>query len=186
MLTYSWSASAGKETNPFYGYLWQSTLKSSLFVEHNPHSYLFWGCRWYLWLLSSITLSMFLWLSAVQGSLSGEWPDLPPSLLNLQWAFLFFFFLFDVIFHQFLILEIEVLRGIPENTLTEFFLPSLCCSNSDSSCLLWQITPVSRVTSTLFQGPQVLVDDFKFQFCRTRVLSLGGSMPPSGIRILNE
>lgn len=185
MLTYSWSVSAAKETNPFYSYLWQSTLNlSRLFVEHNPHSYLFWGCRWYLWLLSSITLSMFLWLSAVQGSLSGEWPGLP------FWIFsepsFFFFFLFDVIFHQFLILEIEVLRGIPENTLTEFFLPSLCCSNSDSSCLLWQITPVSRVTSTLFQGPQVLVDDFKFQFCRTRVLSLGGSMPPSGIRILNE
>ena len=75
------------------------------------------------------------------------WWMTSPSLLNLQWAFLFFF---DIIFHQFLILEIEVLRGIPENTLKEFFLPSLCGSKSDSTCSLWQITPVSRVTSTLF------------------------------------
>lgn len=92
MLTYSWSVSAAKETNPFYSYLWQSTLNlSRLFVEHNPHSYLFWGCRWYLWLLSSITLSMFLWLSAVQGSLSGEWPGLPFWIFS-EPSFFFFFF----------------------------------------------------------------------------------------------
>ena len=185
MLTYSWSVSAGKETNPFYGYLWQSTLNLSPVCLLNTILILI--CSEavddiYDFFLLSLSQCFFgSQLFRVHCLVNGQTFPFESSV-----SLPFFLFLFDVIFHQFLILEIEVLRGIPENTLTEFFLPSLCCSNSDSSCLLWQITPVSRVTSTLFQGPQVLVDDFKFQFCRTRVLSLGGSMPPSGIRILNE
>ena len=153
LLTYSWSVSTGKEPNPFYGYLWQSTLNWSPVCLLNTTLILI--CSEavddiYDFFLLSLSACFFgSQLFGVHCQVNGQTFPFGSSV-----SLPFFFFLFDVIFHQFLILEIEVLRGIPENTLTEFFLPSLCCSNSDSSCSLWQSPQSVEWPLLCFKGPK--------------------------------
>lgn len=185
LLTYSWSVSTGKEPNPFYGYLWQSTLNWSPVCLLNTTLILI--CSEavddiYDFFLLSLSACFFgSQLFGVHCQVNGQTFPFGSSV-----SLPFFFFFVWCNFPSILNIGDRSIKRNPREYANRV-LPALPVLQQLRFFLfIVTITPVSRVTSTLFQGPQVLVDDLKFQFCRTRVLSLGGSMPPSGIRILNE